>query len=76
MQLKETGAYDEAADIRLTPSGIVISDTDNAAFDHQSALMTSSLLLQPDDVDMTSSRDFAADVWTDGGMTADSSPFS
>jgi len=77
VQSKDTGAYDESIDVRVSPSGDVISGIDSAELDHRSSLMTSSLLLQPDDVIVTSSCVVDSDVWSGGDwMSADSSPFS
>jgi len=72
VQSKETVGYDEETDdVQVTPP---VGDD----IDHQSSLMTSSLLLQPDDVTVTSSssRDFAEDVRTEDRLIADPSPFS
>ena len=52
MRSKEPCADDEADDAPVTPSADVISSIDTVAFD-QSAVMTSSLLLLPDDVAVT-----------------------
>jgi len=52
VQSKEPCVDDEADDAPVTPSGDVMSGIDSVTFD-QSAVMTSSLLLQPDDVAVT-----------------------
>lgn len=64
---EESFAYGEAYGARVTSPGDVMSSID------QSEVMTSSLLLRPDDVTVTSSY-ADADVWTSGLQTDSISP--
>ena len=74
-QSKESCAYDEADDVRVTLSDDVICGIDNVAFD-QSTLLTSSLLLQPDDDVAVTSSVVDEDAWTDGQTGTVSSSIS
>jgi len=64
VQSKESGTCGEADDdAQVTSPGDVMSSINGFTFD-QSEVMTSSLLLRPDDVTVTSSY-ADADMWTD-----------
>ena len=65
---KESCAYDDEA-----PDDAPVTSPNDVTFDHQSQLMTSSLLLlRPDDVTVTSSYADDADAWI-GGLQEDAS---